>query len=41
MKMEIHSKYGVLYCTPLELQAIEKSIPEASIEAEQDSEASE
>lgn len=41
MIMEIHSKFGVLKCTPLQLQAIENSIPEASIEAEQDSEASE
>lgn len=28
MIMEIHSVYGVLKCTPMTLQAIEKSIPE-------------
>lgn len=40
MIMEIHSRYGKLVCTPMQLQAIEKSIPEqASIGAEQDFEA--
>lgn len=28
MIMEIHSKFGVLECQPMTLQAIEKSIPE-------------
>lgn len=41
MIMEIHSKFGVLIAEPLKLQAIEKSIPEASIDANQDTEASE
>lgn len=41
MIMEIHSKFGVLFCTPMTLQAIEKSIPEASIGADKDSEATE
>lgn len=29
--MEIHSSYGVLVCTPLELQAVENSIPEETL----------
>lgn len=32
MKMFIHSSYGVLDCTPMTLQAIENSIPDASME---------
>lgn len=32
MKMFIHSCYGVLDCVPMTLQAIEKSIPDASKE---------
>ncbi len=28
MIMEIHSKFGVLVCEPMTLQAIEKSIPD-------------
>lgn len=36
MIMEIHSKFGKLVATPMTLQAIEDSIPEASIGAEQD-----
>lgn len=41
MKMYIHSSYGVLECEPMTLQAIEKSIPEASIGANKDTEATE
>lgn len=29
MKLYIHSKFGVLDCQPMTLQAIEKSIPES------------
>lgn len=37
--MEIHSRYGVLVCKPLTLQAIENSISEAELKAtQQDSE---
>lgn len=39
MKMEIHSRYGVLIATPLKLQAIEESIPEVKYGANKDSEA--
>lgn len=40
MKMIIHSKFGKLICDPMQLQAIEKSIPEfADEEANQVSEA--
>lgn len=40
MIMEIHSKFGVLICKPMELQAIEKSIPESEVqEQNQDTEA--
>lgn len=42
MKMYIHSNFGVLECIPMQLQAIEDSIPDkVSIGAEQDSEATE
>lgn len=41
MKMYIHSSYGILEGTPLTLQAIEDSIPEASIETNKDTEVSE
>lgn len=40
MIMEIHSKYGVLFCEPMTLQAIEKSIPDGEVqEQEEDSKA--
>lgn len=32
MKMFIHSSFGVLDCVPMTLQAIENSIPDASME---------
>lgn len=32
MKMYIHSSFGVLDCEPMTLQAIENSIPTASME---------
>lgn len=32
MKMYIHSSFGVLDCTPMTLQAIENSIPDATME---------
>lgn len=35
MKMFIHSSFGVLDCQPMTLQAIEKSIPDASMEQTQ------
>lgn len=41
MKLYIHSSFGVLEGTPLTLQAIEDSIPEASIGADKDTEATE
>lgn len=32
MKMYIHSSFGVLDCQPMTLQAIENSIPDATME---------
>lgn len=35
MILEIHSKFGVLVCEPMKLQAIENSIPESELSAEE------
>lgn len=36
MIMEIHSKFGVLVCEPMTLQAIEKSIPDGEVQEQEE-----